>query len=139
MRIMAYIMKPEIIFGVIFMFKKLIFESRGWPADSEKVVVTIKGENIILKITKRNVVVSTTKEVTVPSSVFLKKFDAVNIAAWEDDYFNPDILDGESWELKYYTTDGKIKKITGSNAYPDNYDELINLIFDDGIGICENV
>ena len=78
------------------MFKKLIFESRGWPADSEKVVATIKGENIILKITKGNVVVSTTKEVTVPSSVFLNRFEPINIAAWEDDYFNPDILDGES-------------------------------------------
>lgn len=114
------------------MFKKLIFESRGWPADSEKVVATIKGENIILKITKGNVVVSTTKEVTVPSSVFLKKFDAINIVAWEEDYYNPDILDGESWGLKYYTTDGKEKKVTGYNAYPENYDELIDLIFDDG-------
>ncbi len=124
-------MKSEIIFGVILMFKKLIFESIGWPADSEKVVVTIKNENIILKITKRNVAVSTTKEVTVPSSVFLKKFDAINIVAWEEDYFNPDILDGESWELKYYTTDGKIKKVTGLNAYPENYNELIDLIFYD--------
>ena len=114
------------------MFKKLIFESRGWPADSEKVVATIKGENIILKITKGNVVVSTTKEVTVPSSVFLNRFEPINIAAWEDDYFNPDILDGESWELKYYTNDGKVKKVTGSNSYPENYNELIDLIFDDG-------
>lgn len=114
------------------MFKKLIFECRGWPADSEKVVATINGENIILKITKGNVVISTTKEVMVPLSVFLKKFDAINIDAWEDDYFEPDILDGESWELKYYTTDGKVKKVTGSNAYPENYNELIALIFDDG-------
>ena len=117
------------------MFKKLIFESRGWPADSEKVVATIKDENIILKITKGNVVVSTTKEVTIHSSVFLKKFDAINIAAWESDYFNPDILDGESWELKYYTTNGKVKKFTGSNAYPENYYEFMNLIFDDGTNV----
>lgn len=38
-------------------------------------------------------------------------------------------MDGESWSLKYYTDDGKCKKVKGSNAYPKNYDELIELLF----------
>lgn len=109
------------------MLKKLVFESSGWNTDSDKIVVVHNGDDIIIKKTKSDVYVSTTEKATIPAEEFLKKLEKIDILNWEDDYFAP-VLDGESWRLKYYTTDGTKKYIHGLNAYPKEYDALMDLL-----------
>lgn len=110
------------------MFKKLIFERHCWPVDREKVSAAHKGNEIIIKRTKGIPCVSFTEKFTVSAADFLKKLDAAEIPEWEDNYFVP-VLDGENWSLKYFTEDGAKKSVTGSNAYPAEYDALMDLLF----------
>ncbi len=110
------------------MFKKLIFERHGWSVESEKVIAAHNGDEIIIKRKKRNFCETSTEKFTVPAADFLKNLDAAEISEWEDDYFAP-VLDGESWSLKYFTEDGAKKSVTGSNAYPEKYDTLMDLLF----------
>lgn len=59
------------------------------------------------------------------SAEWLAEFDALNIFAWEENYFNPDILDGTQWDLT--VKDGKkIYHGGGSNAYPENFGRFLD-------------
>ena len=55
---------------------------------------------------------------------FILEFKEI-VKDWKEDYHNNDILGGTQWELE-----DKINKIdiSGSNEFPKNYNELINLI-----------
>ena len=48
---------------------------------------------------------------------------------WKREYMDHDILDGTQWELKV-AFDGDVKPLvcTGSNAYPYNFNELLELL-----------
>lgn len=112
------------------MFKKLIFERHSWPAKCDKIVVTPNNADMLIKRTLCKAEKTDSITVAVPAKEFLEKFDAIDVMAWDNDYFAP-VLDGESWSLKYYTTDGNKKVVTGSNAYPEEYDALFDLLFID--------
>lgn len=118
------------------MFKKLVFERHSWNTGSDKIIVAQDGEDMLIKRTSSTPETSTTKTVAVPAEEFLNELNKINITEWEDNYWAP-IMDGESWSLKYYTTDGNKKSVTGSNAYPEEYDALIDLLFSDGEEIFE--
>ena len=48
---------------------------------------------------------------------------------WKRNYIDPYILDGTQWELEiYFAGDRKPLKISGSNAYPYNFSDLIALL-----------
>ena len=46
---------------------------------------------------------------------------------WKRSYNNPDILDGEQWELKINLTDGHKRLYHGSNAFPPLWTDLVAL------------
>lgn len=118
------------------MFKKLVFERHSRNAGSDKIIVAQDKDEVFIKRTASTPGNSTTKIVAVPAEDFLNELNKISITEWEDDYWVP-VMDGESWSLKYYTTDGNKKSVTGSNAYPEEYDALIDLLFSDGEEIFE--
>ena len=67
-------------------------------------------------------------EIKLSKEDFLNEFNKIGIEDWNDSYIIFKNIDGYSWELNVFYTDGEklIKK--GSNDYPENFDELINLL-----------
>lgn len=61
-----------------------------------------------------------------PTEVYqlLELTDDLKVRDWKNEYNNNSILDGEQWLMKIKFADGVIKKIKGSNAYPDNWEEF---------------
>lgn len=55
------------------------------------------------------------------SKRWVKQLDALSFEAWQDHY-NSDILDGTQWELRYKYPGMPERCITGSNAYPDDWE-----------------
>lgn len=47
---------------------------------------------------------------------------------WEDDYQDPDTLDGTQWELRMAFDDRKPVEKFGSNEFPALYDELLDYL-----------
>ena len=43
---------------------------------------------------------------------------------WDDEYIDWDVLDGTQWEMVITSYDGSVKKIYGSNAYPESWNDL---------------
>lgn len=64
---------------------------------------------------------------TVEEAVLLKeRFITIHTERWNTEYFDPDILDGEQWELTVRYTDGTKMEHSGNNAYPENWNELLD-------------
>jgi len=55
----------------------------------------------------------------------MASFTAIHTEYWSADYSNPYVCDGEQWSLKVRYTDRFMTSSAGSNAYPENWDELL--------------
>lgn len=51
-------------------------------------------------------------------------FAGLFVHEWEETYIDPDILDGEQWELKIILDNGGVLERSGSNAFPPYWGEL---------------
>jgi len=63
---------------------------------------------------------------------FIKSILNINILSWEKHYNNPNILDGEQWDINIKFHSGDEIEISGSNEYPkewENFIEIINKYF----------
>jgi|GEM_PF-4453019 len=47
----------------------------------------------------------------------------LNVIRWENDYYDPNILDGIAWQLSVQIP-GFQRTVKGMNAYPEGFDEL---------------
>ena len=64
---------------------------------------------------------------------FLEQLESLHIGEWHKHYnterFGYTVLDGTQWDLEiYFSNDYRPVKIYGSNAYPYNFDRLIELV-----------
>ena len=59
---------------------------------------------------------------------FLNEFNKIVVEEWNDSYIIFKNIDGYSWELNVFYKDGEKTIKKGSNDYPENFDELINLL-----------
>jgi hypothetical protein len=48
----------------------------------------------------------------------ISELNSLGILNWDKEYFNPNILDGDQWDLEMVYNKGKKKTITGCNRYP---------------------
>ncbi len=62
---------------------------------------------------------------------FISELAELNIGEWKHSYHSP-ALDGIQWEMKFTFADGTRQKFEGSNAYPYNFDVLVELLSIDG-------
>ena len=56
------------------------------------------------------------------------KLERLYLADWANTSNNPDILDGEQWQLDIQFSDQKLKTWTGSNACPPYFKDLMKLV-----------
>jgi len=59
---------------------------------------------------------------------FIDKILNENILNWKEKYHNNNILDGEQWELEIEFNDLSLFESCGSNEYPSNWQNFINII-----------
>ena len=79
---------------------------------------------------------------------FLDCFAALNIGEWRSNYdterFGYYVMDGTQWELEiHYSNGNKTKSYYGSNAYPYNFNKLLELLeydyeYDEEDDVCLN-
>lgn len=63
------------------------------------------------------------------SHVIRSLFERLYVGDWENSYMNPDILDGDQWELRVNLMwAARPLVIYGSNDYPPNYRRLLRLL-----------
>jgi hypothetical protein len=58
---------------------------------------------------------------------FQEEIKKIGIRYWNKRYINPHVLDGTSWSVSI-DCEGKRFKSSGSNAYPEGFDEFINSV-----------
>ncbi|MBR2870919.1 MAG: hypothetical protein IKB98_06065 [Clostridia bacterium] len=72
------------------------------------------------------------KELDYTKQEFLSQLERLHIGEWRKSYypnrFGVSVLDGEEWVLNIEYSDGKKAKYGGQNAYPYNYEELLELL-----------
>ncbi|MDR1099864.1 MAG: hypothetical protein LBL28_05220, partial [Treponema sp.] len=110
-------------------FKRLYFQIGSFYDDYQ--TIEIKNENNKLKMiynshrdisNKNNQIIVNTSEY----HVFFDKLLKTNIENWENNYHH-ELYTGYNWELKVYFKQSIVYEKEGSNNYPENFTDLINL------------
>lgn len=64
-----------------------------------------------------------------PQDEFMAGLKRLNLSAWRKSYDDYAVMDGESWSLTIYFSDGDESfSSRGSNAYPENFSRLTKLL-----------
>ncbi len=101
--------------------KKFHFSIGGYFARNFDVLITYNkasycADLYIFDFTKRQ-----EKEISKNQmELFLSKLNQLNIIGWENEYYNPDVIDGEQWEMEIEYNKTEKKRIYGSNLYPNS-------------------
>ena len=105
--------------------KTFKFTIDGWPvsfyrfdAFNNILMYSYKDEDDKLKSAKYDIQNDFYENVETITKDWLGKYEHNNMI----------MLDGESWKLDITYEDGNKKLVSGINAYPENYDELINYL-----------
>lgn len=107
----------------------LAFESKTDMASEWRSVSAVaEGDTVKIKREHSKCGVCETETATVPAAEFIDAFNKLHTEEWEDSY-SASVFDGEAWMLHYITDDGQIRHIGGLNAYPENYDGLMKLLY----------
>lgn len=59
------------------------------------------------------------------TAMLIKRIASWDLASWEKDYLDIEVLDGEQWAVEYKLMGQRVKKHTGSNAYPARWNNVI--------------
>ena len=92
---------------ITFEDNKVYRYSRPWSMNDD-----LDGEKQILDMIKEE---------------FIYELVNINIAAWDREYVDPYVLDGTQWNFEIQYNDGKKKKYSGSNDFPNGFEELCEL------------
>ena len=110
---------------------KVVFCIGGYWDGYETKTYTIDGDRIrshiehSLILEPSNIGDAETKEID--KEWFLKELQGLHLGEWRRRY-DSDILDGTQWNLEIYFSNGhKTIKFYGSNAYPYNFDRVLDL------------
>ena len=111
--------------------KKLVFSIGGFFEGRETRTFTFLDEKTVLTIEHTMNLKPSNRPVYFPVSrkAFINGLKRIHIGEWKRDYCDPDVMDGTQWELTFYFSDKHRKvEISGSNAYPYNFDDLKYLL-----------
>ena len=104
---------------------KLVFTIGGFFCGHETRTFTVSDGQVLVDVEKT--MISMDKEEYGPyrKEEFISGIKALHIGEWKRTYNDPLVMDGTQWELDIYYNNGrKAVKISGSNAYPYNFDDL---------------
>ena len=113
------------------LMKKFEFEYGGFPSGYETRSYTIVGEKVLFDLrhsfSQKPFDLSDYEPVT--KEEFLEGLAELHIGEWKKNYVNPSILDGTQWSIDIeYEGDRKPVHIYGSNAFPYNFDDLLEFL-----------
>ena len=104
---------------------KLVFTIGGFFCGHETRTFTVSDGQVLVDVEKT--MISMDKEEYGPyrKEEFISGIKALHIGEWKRTYNDPLVMDGTQWELDIYYNNGRRPtKISGSNAYPYNFDDL---------------
>ena len=104
---------------------KLVFTIGGFFCGHETRTFTISDDQVLVDVEKT--MISMDKEEYGPyrKEEFISGIKALHIGEWKRTYNDLLVMDGTQWELDIYYNNGRRPtKISGSNAYPYNFDDL---------------
>lgn len=111
--------------------KRFIFYYGGFFGGYEKRTYTISNEKVLfdldhslyLQPSNLPVYESFTRE------EFIEGITVLHIGEWKESYVDPLVLDGTQWSIDIeYEDDRKPVNIDGSNAFPYNFDDLLEFL-----------
>ena len=104
---------------------KLVFTIGGFFCGHETRTFTVSDGQVLVDVEKT--MISMDKEEYGPyrKEKFISGIKALHIGEWKRTYNDLLVMDGTQWELDIYYNNGrKAVKISGSNAYPYNFEDL---------------
>lgn len=104
---------------------KLVFTIGGFFCGHETRTFTVSDDQVLVDVEKT--LISMDKEEYGPyrKEDFISGIKALHIGEWKRTYNDLLVMDGTQWELDIYYNNGRRPtKISGSNAYPYNFDDL---------------
>ena len=58
---------------------------------------------------------------------FIEKLEGFHVEDWPLSFFEP-VVDGQGWSLRYKEVGKPCRKIEGHNAYPEKFEDFVNLL-----------
>jgi hypothetical protein len=118
--------------------EQIIFSQGGFFNSTETRTVTFAGEQVHMQ-GQYPMVVRIEPEDPYTKADFLYELRKLHLGEWRKNYvperFGYSVLDGTQWQLTINFSNGhKPLKVYGSNAYPYNYHELLELLDVDQLG-----
>lgn len=115
----------------ILHIRKVVFSIGGFFGGYETKTFTVDGDKVHVKAehTFKPEEVNTEE---LDATAFFEEFKDLHIGEWRRVYdthrFGIAVMDGTQWELEIYFSNGRrAAKFHGSNAYPYNFDRLLDL------------
>ena len=105
---------------------QLMFTIGGFFCGQETRTFTISDDQVLVDVEKTMISMDKEEEYgPYRKEDFISGIKALHIGEWKRTYNDPLVMDGTQWELDIYYNNGrKAVKISGSNAYPYNFDDL---------------
>ena len=109
---------------------KITFYNGGFFSTNEKTIIDLSGDELKVMSGSFSEVYEKITETT--REEFLYRLGELHIGEWRSHYscerYGMEVCDGIQWVLKFEYKDGKKKTFSGNNAYPYNFDELLELL-----------
>lgn len=114
------------------MFESVSIEFMSYFAGSAKVKVWVEGNELHYSKSEMRDPINNTKDSvsSVSAMDFIKRIEALKILGWRKSYYpvGYEVMDGETWTLKYEDSEHKTYKIEGDNEYPENWTAFMELM-----------
>lgn len=108
--------------------KQIEFETNNFLSGSTAITLTFEGDQAHLDrrdfpysvggFSDKSYTKAETAELTAA-------FAALHVEYWDHFYNNPNVLDGSSWQLKATYSDQHVESYSGINAWPDNWQAVL--------------
>lgn len=109
---------------------KITFYNGGFFSTNDKTIIDLSGDKPKVMVGSFSEVHEKITETT--KEEFLYQLGELHIGEWRSHYstkrFGIEVCDGVQWVLKFEYKDGKKKTYGGDNAFPYNFDELLNVL-----------
>lgn len=105
---------------------KLVFTIGGFFCGHETRTFTVSDDQVLVDVEKTMISMDKEEEYgPYRKEDFISGIKALHIGEWKRTYNDLLVMDGTQWELDIYYNNGRRPtKISGSNAYPYNFDDL---------------
>lgn len=109
---------------------KITFYNGGFFSTNEKAVIDLRGDE--LKVMSGSFSETYEKITETTKEEFLYQLGELHIGEWRSHYsckrYGMEVCDGIQWVLKFEYKNGKKKTFGGDNAFPYNFDELMEVL-----------